>query len=368
MTADGAKPVDGAKLARKAELAVPQPSESDAAKPSIGTIGPMKAIGRAWEEPAQLLVQLEELKKHESLRSGQAQALVSVHKLGPAIAVGAAETTAILQHLEQLTGESPSLLTKVNDETLAANLSRTSHALARRIPVWKQIGQMGGMAAADAPVPAVDPRSFNKCLSDIDRLTNNSSEGHAWRKYLLIESLHDWAARRRTRRTVAARPGRAGAQAFQPNVGHFAPAAVPHLRADGLAPSRDVAIRPNRWNQIVCCNTWRTTRRAGGRQRCPAASARLPISWRSARDRHSENWASGSMLHYRNANIRIAVTAELSQPHDSQAGTGVRPVNDTIQGVPVQARAWWQTRLPCAGFPIRTMSDWRWRSTAKWPL
>ena len=47
------------------------------------------------------------------------------------------------------------------------------------------------------PLPAVDPRSFNKCLSEIDQLTSNSSEGHAWRKYLLIESLHDWAARRR---------------------------------------------------------------------------------------------------------------------------------------------------------------------------
>ena len=56
---------------------------------------------------------------------------------------------------------------------------------------------MGGMAAADAPAPAVDPRSFNKCLNDVDRLTGNSAEGHAWRKYLLIDSLREWAARRR---------------------------------------------------------------------------------------------------------------------------------------------------------------------------
>ena len=91
----------------------------------------------------------------------------------------------------------PSLLTKVNDETLAHNLSRTSHALERRITIWKQIGRMGGMVAANAPAPAVDPQSFNKCLNEIDQLTSNSSEGHAWRKYMLIESLHDWAARRR---------------------------------------------------------------------------------------------------------------------------------------------------------------------------
>ena len=157
----------------------------------------MKAIGRAWEEPAHLLVQLEELKKHEITQGWAAEASAAVRKLGPAISVGAAETAEILQHLEQLASETPSLLTKVNDEALAQNLSRTSHALERRITVWKQIGRMGGMVAADAPAPAVDPRSFNKCLNEIDQLTSNSSEGHAWRKYLLIESLHDWAARRR---------------------------------------------------------------------------------------------------------------------------------------------------------------------------
>ena len=79
-------------------------------------------------------------------------------------------------------------MTRIDDEVLAQNLARAALALQRRIPVWQQIGQMGGMAAADAPAPAVDPRRFNQCLNDIDRLTDNSAEGHAWRKYLLIDS------------------------------------------------------------------------------------------------------------------------------------------------------------------------------------
>ena len=128
----------------------------------------MKAIGRAREEPAHLLVpQLEELKKREVTQGWATEASAAVHKLGQGISVGTA-STEILQHLEQLARETPALLTKVNDETLAQNLSRTSYALERRIAVWKQIGQMGGMVAANAPAPAVDPRSFNKCLNDID--------------------------------------------------------------------------------------------------------------------------------------------------------------------------------------------------------
>ena len=172
----------------------------------------MKAIGRAWEEPTYLLVQLEELKKHEITRGWASEASAAIGKLGPAISVGAAETTQILGDLEQLTAAVPSLLTKVNDEALADNLSRASSALQRRITIWKQIGRMGGMVAANAPTPTVDPQSFNKCLSEIDQLTDNSSEGHAWRKYLLIESLHDWAARRRKNdERVPRRPGPAGA-------------------------------------------------------------------------------------------------------------------------------------------------------------
>ncbi len=194
--ADVATPAEVAKPANKADAAGPQASQSAVSEASTGTIGPMKAIGRAWEEPTHLLVQLEELKKHQMTQGWAAEASAAIHKLGPAISVGAAQTTEILQHLEQLAGEAPSLLTKIDDGTVAQNLSRTADALERRITVWKQIGRMGGMVAANAPAPAFDPRRFNKCLNDIDQLTSDSSEGHAWRKYMLIEPLHDWAARR----------------------------------------------------------------------------------------------------------------------------------------------------------------------------
>ena len=76
MTADGAKPANSAKPANKADLAAPQASESAAAQP------PMKAIGRAWEEPRQLLIQLEELKKHEITQAWATEALASRPQIG----------------------------------------------------------------------------------------------------------------------------------------------------------------------------------------------------------------------------------------------------------------------------------------------
>jgi len=330
---DGAKPTENVKSADRAEAVIPPARTSAVAEP------PMKAIGRAWEEPVHLLVQLDELKKHEITRAWATEVSATVHSLGPAISVGAAETTEILQHLERLGNDTPTLLTKISEENLAQNLSRTSLGLVRRITVWKQIGQMGGMVAADAPAPAGDPRSFNKCLSDIDQLTSNSSEGHAWRKYLLIESLHEWAAR--------------------------------HRNSDERLP-RDLAQQVlKRLNQMSVTSRQRQFLTSG-----PVASLHQEMLRHTAEPvesnrllQHLENYEESGLpsdaqllardcqflgvssgaaqrelgerveMHYRNANIRIAVTAGLINRMIPKREPEFAPVQDTIQGAAVRGES-----------------------------
>jgi len=339
MTADSAKPADVAKLADNAGATGSQTSESAASEPSTGSIGPIKAIGRAWEEPTHLLVQLDDLKKHELTQGWATDAAATIHELGPAISIGEARTAEILQRLEQLAGKTPSMLTKINDELLAQNLSRTSHALERRITVWKQIGRMGGMSAADSPAPAVDSRSFNKCLSDIDRLTGNSSEGHAWRKYMLIESLHDWAARKRNSderlphdlaQQVLKRFNQMSVTSHQRQFLTSGPMATLHqemlrhtaepvesnrllqhlenyeesgLPSDGHLLARDC--------QFLAVGSAAAQRQLGGRIE----------------------------MHYRNANLRIAVTTELLNRMIPKREPEYAPVNDRIVGVPVRGQS-----------------------------
>ena len=93
---------------------------------------------------------------------------------------------------------------------------------------------MGGMVAADAPVPAVDARSLNKTLADIEKVTGNSSEGRAWRKYLLVDSLREWAARRRNgNERVPADLAQQVRAAAEPDVDVHGAAAIPHVRSGG---------------------------------------------------------------------------------------------------------------------------------------
>jgi hypothetical protein len=344
-TAEDARPTESAKPAERAEAAAPPAAESAAAGPPteyIGpteNIGPMKAIGRAWEEPAHLLLQLEKLKKQEVAQAWATEASAAIRKLGPAISVGAPETAEILQHLEQLTGAAPSLATKVGDQALALDLARIALALDRRIPVWKQIGRMGGMAGANAPLPAVDPRGLNKCLSDIDQLTANSSEGRAWRKYLLIEPLHDWAARRRA-----------------------ADERLPRDLAQQVLARLNQMPLTSRQRQFLASDPIAALQREMLRHTAePVESDRLL--------QHLENYETSGLpsdarllardcqflavssataqrelgalveMHYRNNNFRGAVTAELLNRLMPKQEPEYAPVRDTIQGVPVRGQS-----------------------------
>ncbi|MGO9114639.1 MAG: hypothetical protein ACLP9L_35940 [Thermoguttaceae bacterium] len=324
---------DNAKPANRAGATPPLGSESAIAEP------PMKAIGRAWEEPKDLLAQFEELEKHEITRAWATEASVTVRKLGPAISVGAVESREILQHLDQLAGAARSLVTKVADETLAENLSRTSHALERRITVWKQIGQMGGMVAANAPTPAVDPQSFNRCLREIDQLTNDSSEGHAWRKYLLIESLHDWAARRRNNdervpgdlaQQVLKRLNQMSVTSHQRQFLTSGPMASLHRE---MLRHTAEPVESNRLLRHL--ENYERSRLPSDAQLLARDCQFLAVGSEVAQRELGERIET----QYRNANLRIAVTAELLNRMMPKRDPEYAPVQDTILGVPVRGQS-----------------------------
>jgi hypothetical protein len=313
---------------------------------------PIMALGRAWVEPADLLRGLDDLAKYEATRTWAAEAAAEVRKLGPAISDGAPETAEILQHLELLTRQTPTLLLKVKDESIAEKLSYTSQALLRRLAVWTQIGRMGGMAAANAPVPAVDPHSINKCLSEIDKLTADSSEGRAWRNYLLIDSLRDWAARRRNG------DDRLPRDLAQKVLARLNPMSVSSHQRQFLTtgPMADLhqemlrhAAEPVESNHLLeHLERYESSGLSSDAHMLARDCQFLAVNSGAAQRELGERIE----MHYRNANIRVAVTAELLNRLMPKREPEYAKVNDRILDVPVRGES-----LMASEVAVRLMPD-----------
>ncbi len=300
---------------------------------------PIKAIGRAWAEPASLLVRLERLKRSESAKAWAIETITEIRKLGPAIAVGAPQTSEILRRLDELVQQAATVAAKTDDDAAAKEIGSTSFALARWIVIWKQIGQMGGLLLADAPAPTVDPRSFNKALTNVEKLTADSPEGHAWRKYLLLDSLRDWAARRRN---GDERMPRELAQQWSARLNRIS---ITSNQRQFLTSGAAAAL-----NREMLRNTAE-----------PVESSRLLEHLENyeksglpsdahllARDCQFLSVSTGSAprelgdrveMYYRNANLRVAVTAELLNRMMPKREPEYAPVQDRIQGAEVRGQS-----------------------------
>jgi hypothetical protein len=279
------------------------------------------------------------LKKNESAREWATRTTVELGKLGPAIAVGAPQTVEILSRLDELVHQSPSVAAKIDDDAVGRAVDSTSSAIGRRLVIWKQIGQMGGLVMADAPAPTADPRSFNKALSDVEKVTADSPEGRAWRKYLLIDSLRDWAARRRN-----------------------SDERMPRELAQKYLARRDRMSMTSNQRQFLTSGAADALNREVLRSMAePVASSRvlehlenfeksgLPSdAHQLAHDCQFLSVSTGDAqrelgkrleLNFRNANMRLAVTAELLNRMMPKREPEYAPVEDTIQGATVRGQS-----------------------------
>lgn len=97
------------------------------------------------------------------------------------------EARTALAHLNELVEKAPALAVRLGDDPLAGKVRRVEYALRRRLDVWKQavlLDKPGLQPAAHA-----DPSRLSACLDKVETVTRASSEGHAWRRYLGLDLL-----------------------------------------------------------------------------------------------------------------------------------------------------------------------------------
>ena len=154
---------------------VPEPavSEEAASPPTAGAKvaePPAKRGEPVWPVPEALLAELDGLTKHETYQSLGERGNPAACQAGTSYIQGGAEAHAILADLEML-GTRASSLVSAQDRAVARQWGHAVHALQRRVAVWKEIEQMGGLAAADAGAPKADSQ-FHGGMPQADRLAH----------------------------------------------------------------------------------------------------------------------------------------------------------------------------------------------------
>ena len=298
---------------------------------------------KAWHEPETLIETLNALPSTGSANRWAGEVLQRIHALGRAMDDGSPDAAAILDRLAALDRDAMDLAAKCSDRSTARKLRKASYALGRRIEIWRQVARLDA-SELESPKHA-DTKRLSECLAAVEAVVGDSAEGRAWRNYLLIDALKKFAAEqplhgdKRLQRTAAK--------------------ALAHMVQTPLAPEQQQFITSElmtslrielcRWaaepvGVAALLNDIERYERTG----LPNDANRLAMDCQYL---SGLSTAGGRQLarrvdeHYRNANVRIAVTEDLINRMIPEQKLEYAPVNETVLGHPIRGQSLMATKL-----------------------
>jgi len=317
-----------------------QPGESD---------GPSASL--AWQRAEELYTRLALLEGRGPTRAWATETREAVDRLGRAFSDNWSDVGLELDRLQQLSARVPQLARALEDRELARQLLRAGHALERRLGIWGEIYRQAGQPGRAGIAQSSDTRRLAAALDTVDRLLPATREGRAWRDYLLFDALRESLGRgaepsdrlRATAQEVVRRMSQSPMAVEQqrfltaaPFVSLFAELQV--AAAEPIDPGRLLADLERYEHTRLLSDAQRLARDCQSLRWSPDPSQQRLGQWVEA--------------YYRNANVRLCVSAELLNrwmPHRDPEYITVR---DTILGRPVRGRS-----LTSADVVVRTLPD-----------
>ena len=274
-----------------------------------------------------------------------------IRALGLAVTGGSDESVTILERLAELDCQAPQLAAKITDRTLARKLKKVGYALGRRIDVWQEVVRLGVPQPVDSVMPEVDPQKLALCLAEIDSLIGDSPEGRQWREYLLVDALKQAANRRpswddrATRQTAQQVLARLTQTPLSPQQQKFVTTGpVAALRAE----LRRWAAEPVGAAAVLRdIESYEQTALPSDAHRLALDYQNLALSPIEGR----RQLADRVDLHYRNANLRIAVTEELINKLIPEREIEYADVDETVLGYPVRGESAMRTEVAVRMLP-----------------
>lgn len=315
---------------------------------------------KAWPVPKSLLADLDALAESDPVAAewvNKAQAEISAILELPTLADPAA-----IKHFDllgKLAIEAKSLARKSDDDEARSRILRAGFAIVRRLAIWEPLHAVALQETSpkrkgEKPLP-----SSQKILADLRQAQvelARTRDASAWQKYLLLHQLQELCstgaevspAERKLARDILYRYHSTQLSTEQadlleqPALRNFAS----QLEAWAAEPVDLLALATSLEN-------YETDK--GNAHAIAAAEMYDLLRWSS--EAETSDLANAINSYYRNANVRVAISAELVNRLLPKEMRTAEPVQDTIQGASVQGQSETSTRLRLVLLPDR----FRWR-------
>jgi len=280
--------------------------------------------------------------------------LAGLRKL-PSIA--SRDSAAILRELERLAAEGDVAAEAVMDRQAQIACLRAAHSLARRVAVWNAVHQATLSASSwvgDLETSWADRNSVSRMIRQVENDSQATAEPSGWSQFMLLDKIAaaNDSADEIERRLIA--------QRFLSRIDWFGLTAAQRawLQRDSVD---QLAAAVRRW--AVMPVDYASLLGQIERQESDAIDlgsidvARATQSLRFASSPDAEAVAHTLNTHYRNANIRIAVSSDLIERMVPVVDSRVQPVRQRILGSDVRGQSFVDSKVAVRLSPSPT--SWR---------
>jgi len=273
----------------------------------------------------------------------------SLYDLSSLSSVTSPETGPVLTRLQSLATEGHEAAESIDDREIQIRMLRAAHGLDRRIAVWSAVWRttQGTVLRVSDMSPEEDAANIgddqiDRMINELRNEANASDDADGWFRFLMIDELaeinrsSDLIARRIT------------AQKFLSRMTwhRLSESQVAWLDRSSI---RNLSISLRRWAaqpldySALLTQIERQESDAIDLGGIDVASAVQTL--RFAESREANRIADALNTHYRNANIRVAVTSELMTKMIPEVDAKIQPVRDNILGAEVRGTSVAQSDL-----------------------
>ncbi|MCE9525055.1 MAG: hypothetical protein K8R36_03260 [Planctomycetales bacterium] len=317
-------------------------------------------ISKAWPVPVSLLADLDNLAQSDPLAAEWvSKAKAEIHAILQLPTLADSAAVKHFGNLGELAHEAKSLARKTEDDDARSRILRAGFAIVRRQAIWEPLHAAAAEEANGKHPEQSKLPSSQQILASLQRAQEELAKSNdlpAWRKYLMLDQLREVCttgaeispAERKLARDILYRYHSTQLSTEQagllerPALRNFAE----QLAAWGYEPVDLLALAA-------------TIEKYESAKESTSAIALAEmydlIRWSS--EDETSDLADAVNAYYRNANVRVAISAELVNRLLPKEMRTAEPVQDMIQGASVQGQSETSTRLRLVLLPDR----FRWR-------